>query len=68
MVHCEQCKVSLNVIDFIKSDGTTNRLHDRIIAQCPKCKTVINTKYDPRDWWIDHQLTVIERHGGEIID
>ena len=48
---CEKCKRKLKVIEFIESDGTTNRPYDRIITQCLKCKIVINTRYDPRDWY-----------------
>ena len=57
---CE-CGKTYKVLDFIKSDGTTNRPCDRVIAQCPSCKTTINTKYNPRDWWTKKQLRVIER-------
>ena len=57
---CE-CGTTYTIIDFIKSDGTTNRPYDRVIGHCPKCKAVVNTKYNPNDWYTQKQLRVIER-------
>ena len=57
---CE-CGKTLKIIEIIRSDGTTNRPFDRVIAQCPSCNTVISTKYDPRDWYTKKQLKVIEK-------
>ena len=57
---CE-CGATYDITDFIQTDGTTNRPYDRVIGHCPKCKTVINTKYDPRDWWTERQLKVIKK-------
>lgn len=64
---CQECiekkrgKIKLKIIDFVKSDGTTNRPVDRVVAQCPKCKTVSSIKYDPRDWYTEKQIKVIEK-------
>ena len=44
------CGRKMKVHSLTKSDGTTNNPHDRIVAQCMKCREVINTIYDPRDW------------------
>lgn len=60
-MNCENCNAVLKVTDFIKSDGTTNRPYDRVIAKCPKCPTTINTRYDPRDWYTKTQLRMIEK-------
>ena len=58
---CDTCGVALEIVDVIKSDGTTNRPFDRVIAQCPKCKAVVNTIYNPQDWYTKQQLELIER-------
>ena len=58
---CERCEIDLEIIEVIKTDYTTNRPFDRVIAQCPKCRTVINTKYDPMDWWTKKQEIMMKR-------
>ena len=43
---CSKDNTTLKVIEYIKSDGTTNQPYNRVIAQCPKCKAITNTKYE----------------------
>ena len=60
MSDCE-CGKKMKIVDFIKSDGTTNRPYDRIILQC-KCGAVVNTIYDPRDFPLtEKQLALYQR-------
>ena len=56
---CE-CGRTMKVVEFIKSNGTTNRPHDRVILQC-SCGSVTATRYDPRDFYTSKQRRVIER-------
>lgn len=55
-----QCGKRMKVIEFIKSDGTTNRPYDRVILQC-SCGSVTSTRYDPRDFFTEKQRRVIMR-------
>jgi hypothetical protein len=51
---CERCNTKMKIIEttFYDEDRrmlSQPRFPERILLECPRCKSVVSTKYDPRD-------------------